>query len=200
MAVRISSILMGAGRDDDRLSGFALPLTGTALMGGQVVTSDETVSDGKTLKLFNGGAVVSGTNALPLGLVIESTNPYPGGGASGDQAAGVGFDSLDYARGGMYSVFHRPGNLVDLYDDGRDTTQVTLNAGFQNNSCPFVANRTWIVGGGLWATALVALGKMGIIDNADAIGAGSARIGTLRAISGTGGETILTIELNIYVV
>jgi hypothetical protein len=201
MALRISSVLLNAGRDDDRISGLmptAALLAAGGVIGGQVITQDQTVPGGQTFKLFDGGSVVGATNPFPWGLVIEPTHGYTGGGASGDQAAGRGFDTLDYARGGLYTAFHRPGNLLDAYDDQRDKSQVTVNAGAQNNSAPFVQNRTWNVGDAVFATA-AALGKQALLDNVNAAGAGGARIGWVRAVAGSGADLILTIELDLSI-
>jgi hypothetical protein len=210
MAVKISSVLLNAGRDDDRISGLVLstltPSASQQLFGGQVITQDEAAvptGAGKTIVPFDGAADVSASNPFPLGLVIESTYPFPGGGVSGDNAAGVGHDTIDYARGGAYSAFHRPGNLVDVYDDKRNTQAVTVNAGQQNTSAPFIQNRTWLVGNEVFAADAAldsTLGRNGLLDNVNAAGAGGARIGIVRAVSGSGSDLILTIELNIAIV
>lgn len=210
MAVKISSVLLNAGRDDDRISGLILsvatPSASQQLFGGQVITQDQAATPtgaGKTIKNFDGSADVSATNPFPLGLVIESTYPFPGGGVSGDTAAGVGHDTIDYARGGAYTAFHRPGNLVDVYDDKRNTQQVTNNGGQQNTSAPFVQNRTWAVGDTVFAadSALdTTLSRNGLLDNVNAAGSGGARIGIVRAVSGSGSDLILTVELNISIV
>lgn len=208
MAVRISSILLNAGRDDDRISGLLPVITNGApqdIYGGMVITQDPTATPtgaGKTFKSFDGNAVVSATNPFPWGLVIESTFGSNRGGASGDTAAGRGFDTVDYARGGSFSAFHRPGNLVDVYDDQRNRTQVTVNGGLQNQSAPFIQNRAWAIGDVVFASAAAVdttLGRVGLLDNVNAAGAGGARIGLIRAVNGSGQDLILTVELDISI-
>ncbi len=197
MAIKISSILLNAGRDDDRVSGLLRNDPSLVVVGGMVITQDPSAGpsgEGKTFKLFDGSAAVSGDNPLPWGLVIEATHGYPGGGASGDTAAGRGFDNLfPVARGGVYSAFHRPGNIVDVLDDQTDTTQVTVNAGQQNASAPFVVNDSWAVGIPVFADA------NGLLTITNAAGAGGAQIGTVRAVNGSGADLILAIELGIAI-
>ena len=141
MAIR-SATQIGVGRDDDRWSpGFAKQAA-DVMFGGRVVSQLQTDATGKTLEFYDGSLTLSSTNGVPLGLVYENTNPFSAV-ASGDSAAGSGFDGIDYARGGLYSVFHRPGNLVDVFDDARDAAQVArnLNGGgtsLQNTSAPFI--------------------------------------------------------------
>jgi hypothetical protein len=196
MALR-SSTQIGLGRDDDRWSpGFSVP-AGTTLFGGEVVTQDTTDLTGKTLIVF--GGVIDGTHPFPLGLVYENTNAFTPGGASGDKAAGRGFDSLDYARGGMYSVFHRPGNLIDVLNDFRDTTVVARakNGGGNNNqgrSCPFIASDAFAIGDQLYATSEGLLTKV-------APGAGTVVcLGWVRAVSGTGENQVLSVEWHPFIV
>jgi hypothetical protein len=190
MAVRISSYLLGNGQSDDRTTGFTAASTFNGISG-TVMTQDPTDTTGMTIKKFDGSAVISSTNPLPLGLLIEPTRGSTNAAANGDTAAGQNFDTVDYARGGNYSLFHRPGNFVDVYDDFRDTTQATINGASQNASCPFVANRTWAVGDSVYAEANA------LLDNVNAQAVGGARIGTVRAVSGSGAELILCIELGI---
>jgi hypothetical protein len=93
--------------------------------------------------------------------------------------------------------------LVDVYDDKRNTQAVTVNAGQQNTSAPFIQNRTWLVGNEVFAADAAldsTLGRNGLLDNVNAAGAGGARIGIVRAVSGSGSDLILTIELNIAIV
>lgn len=200
MALRISSVIQNGGRDDDRLSAFSKDTAAPFFMGGMAVTQKADPSGaGKVITYFDGSAAIGAANLRPLGLVIEATYGYPGIAASGDNAAGLGFDTQDYAKGGLYSVFHRPGNFVDVYDDLRDRTQVTINAAPQNKSCPFVANRAWAVGDGVYA-ADPALGQAGLLDNV-ASPSGSARFGTVRSVTDAGlGTPVLTIELGIELV
>jgi hypothetical protein len=168
---------------------------------------------GKTLTYFNGAAAIGAANLRPRGLCVESTTGFPGIAAGGapipssglagaplmDPSAGLGFDTQDYAKGGIYSVFHRPGNLVDVYDDNRDRTQVVINGVNQNKSCPFVKSRAWAVGDGVYA-ADPALGQAGLLDNVPSP-AGSARFGTVRSVTDAGlGSPVLTIELGIEVI
>ena len=197
MAIKTST-LMGTGRDDDRWSpGFVIP-AGVVLYGGMVVTQDLAAVlpqiPAKTLKPFNG---VAGTDPLPVGLVYENTTAFLPGGASGDQAAGKGFDSLDYARGGMYSAFHRPGNIVDVFDDGRDTTSVSRarNAGgaqFQGKSAPFIITDSFTVGVPVFCTTEGLL----TVDNTGA----TTKIGIVRAVEGSGATTRFSLELQIALV
>ncbi len=132
--------------------------------------------------------------------MIEPTTGYPNIAANGDTGAGLGFDTQDYAKGGLYSVFHRLGNMVDVYDDLRDRTQVTINAAAQNKSCPFIANRNYAVGDGIFA-ADPSLGQGGLLDNVNAAGAGGAQFGIVRSVTDAGlGSPVLTIELQISIV
>jgi hypothetical protein len=202
MAIK-SNTLFGNGRDDDRISGFKkVDLSVTTeynngfdeLIGGMVVCSDGSVdASGKTIHLFNGQTALSAVNGLPLGLVYENTKPYPAT-TSGDNAAGVGHDSLDYARGGIYSAFHRPGNFVDVFDDFRNTAQIGSPA--QNFSCPFVATDTFAVGSSVYATPQGSSYGMGRLTT-DPTSA-TAIIGTVRANNGLSGNLQqFTIELGI---
>lgn len=209
MSVRISSILLNAGRDDDRISGLVPVITAgipQEVWGGMVITqvaSATPTGAGKTFTTFDGNAVVAAANPFPLGLVIESTFPSNRGGASGDTAAGLGFDTVDYARGLAFSAFHRPGNLVDVYDGKQNRTQVTNNGGQQNQSAPFVQNRAWAIGDAVFsadAALDTTLARNGLLDNVDAAGAGGARIGWVRAVSGSGEDLILTIELQLEII
>jgi hypothetical protein len=209
MAIKTSTIL-GNGRDDDRISGFIKVAAGwggasyfnggiDAIIGGTVVCSDASDVTGKSLRPFQGAVAISNANPMPFGLVFENTKPYASV-ASGDQAAGRGFDSLDYARGGEYSIFHRPGNFVDLYDDGRDTTQITpdVSSGTpQNFSCPFVAADNFAVGDLVYATGAATVGKVaGRLTRVNT--AATVVIGWVRAINGlSGNQQIFTLELNI---
>ena len=195
MALR-SATQIGLGRDDDRWSpGFAIP-AGTVLYGGEVVTQDTTDLTGKTLIVF--GGVIDATHPFPLGLVYENTNAFTPGGASGDQAAGRGFDSLDYARGSMYSVFHRPGNIIDVLNDYRNTVVAprTKNGGGANNqgsSCPFIASDGFGIGDLLYATAEGLLTKMAPASGTIVV------VGHVRAASGTGEDQVLSVEWFPYV-
>jgi hypothetical protein len=201
MAIRISSVIQNGGRDDDRLSGFVKDASAPFFIGGMVVTqkAPDATGAGKNMTYFNGAAVISATNPRPLGLVIEPTTGYPNIAANNDQGAGLGFDTQDYAKGGLYSAFHRPGNLVDVFDDLRDRTQVVIAATPQNKSCPFVSARTWAVGDTVYACD-PAVGQAGLLDNV-ASPAGSARVGTVRSVTNAGlGTPMLTIELAIDVI
>ncbi len=195
MALR-SSTQIGLGRDDDRWSPGFVIAAATVLFGGEAVTQDPTDLTGKTLQVF--GGVIDATHPFPLGLVYENTNAFTPGGASGDRAAGRGFDSLDYARGDMYSVFHRPGNLIDVLNDFRDASVVARakNGGGTNNqgkSCPFIASDVFAIGDLLYATTEGLLTRV-------APGAGTVVVlGHVRAASGTGEDQVLSVEWHPYV-
>jgi hypothetical protein len=189
---------LGVGRDDSRWSpGFVIP-SGTVLYGGEVVTQLTTDLTGKTLQVFSGA--ITSTMPFPIGLVWENTTAFGPGGASGDSAAGVGFDSLDYARGNEYSVFHDPGNVIDVLDDQRNTTQVvqTLNGGgtvTQNASAPFITTDSFAIGNVLYATVA---GLLTITPP----GSGTiVALGVVRATSGTPGtdQQVITVEWAPYV-
>lgn len=195
MAIR-SATQLGVGRDDDRWSPGFTKQAADVMFGGLVVSQLNTDATGKTLALFNGNAALGTTNVMPLGLVYEPTNPFQAV-ASGDNAAGGNFDSLDYARGNEYSVFHRPGNLVDVYDDGRDTTQVARsknNGGgtnTQNTSAPFIVSDAFVIGSKLYATAV------GLLTVTTLASGATAQIGYVRAVSGSGADLVLSVELAI---
>jgi hypothetical protein len=196
MAIR-SSIQLGVGKDDDRWSPGFTKAAATVLFGGLAVTSDTTQPDGKLIKPFAGATAISKSNPLPLGLVFESSVMFPVTNTTNpDGQAGYGYDNLNYARGGMFSVFHRPGNAVDVYDDGRDANLVdrTTVAGTCNQptSCPFIIEDSWAVGDTVYATV------EGLLTNVDT--SKTAEIGTIRAVSGTGASAILTLELAIVTV
>lgn len=195
MALR-SSTQIGLGRQDDRWSpGFKIA-SGDVLFGGEVVTQDTTDLTGKTLIVF--GGVLDATHPFPLGLVYENTNAFTPGGASGDNAAGVGFDSLDYARGAMYSVFHTPGNLIDVVNDFRDTTSVARakNGGGTNSqgkSCPFIASDAFAIGDLLYATS------EGLLTKVTPAAGTVVVLGIVRAVSGTDEDQVLSVEWHPYV-
>jgi hypothetical protein len=196
-----SSTLLGVGRDDDRWSaGFGKSSTDT-YFGGMVVTQLTTDSTGKTL--LHGGVtgsqgIINATSPFPLGLVFEATNPPLQAFANGDNAAG-NFDSSAYAKGGEYSVFHRPGNLVDVLDDQRNTTQVSVvkNGGgsvTQNQSAPFIIGDAWAVGLPVYYT------EAGLLTiTAPTTGASDyVRLGFVRAVSASAGpDLVVAIELNM---
>lgn len=190
MALR-SATQIGLGRDDDRWSPGFVIAAGTVLYGGEVVTQDPTDLTGKTLIVFAG--VIDAGHPFPLGLVYENTNAFTPGGVSGDRGAGRGFDSLDYARGDMYSVFHRPGNLVDVLNDYRNTVLVdrAKNGGGTNNqssSCPFIASDSFAIGNPLYVTS------EGLLT-ITAPGAGvEVSVGWVRAASGTGEDQVISVE------
>jgi hypothetical protein len=190
MAIRPASAF--GGKDDDRTSGFTKASTLT-LFGGTVVTQDTTDPTGKTLLQFAGQTALGTANPFPLGLVFEETKQFPAAPSNPDQFAGQGFDVLDYARGGVYSVFHRPGNFVEIYDDLKDTSQVaqTVNGGgtnTQNNSCPFIASDTFAVGQPVYATPG---GLLTTVATSTTV-----RIGYVRGVSGgTGVNQIFVLEL-----
>jgi hypothetical protein len=195
MALR-SATQIGLGRDDDRWSPGFIIAADTVLYGGEVVTQDPTDASGKTIKVF-GGVIVPGVLTtsfpFPIGLVYENTNAFTPGGASGDRAAGRGFDSLDYARGSNYSVFHRPGNVIDVFNDYRNTVLVNRakNGGgtsSQSTSCPFIASDNFAIGDLLYATV------DGLLTNTSP-GAGTVVIlGHVRAASGTGEDQVISVE------
>lgn len=201
MAIRISSVIQNGGRDDDRLSGFLKPANIALLLGGMPVTQAVDASGaGKLLAPFDGTAAISGANIFPLGLAIEPTSGFPNIAANGDTGAGLGFDTQDYAKGGVYSVFHRPGNLVDVYDDERNRNQVNLAAiggGSQNASCPFLANLNYAVGETVYATAISAVTNCSYLANTGST-PGSASFGVIRSVTNAGlSSPVLTIELHI---
>ena len=197
MAIK-SSTLLGVGRDDDRWSPGFTKLAGVKFFGGMVVTQDPAVLDPKEIKPFAG--VINGTNSFPLGLVFENSEAFPPNSDNADGFAGAGHDTLDYARGGKYSVFHRPGNLVDVSDDGRDTTQIALTANNgesvapQNTSAPFNVNVTYALNDILYATA-----EDRLVNVAPAAGT-VVEIGRVRAINGLAGDAqVFALELQIRV-
>ncbi len=212
MAVRISSYVMNAGRDDDRISGLKpdpTAVTGivnsAALVGGMIISPGPIGTPdagGKIFQFYDGLPLAFGTpgsvNPFPWGLLIEPNAGFPRAGASGDTAAGQGFDSLDYARGGLFSAFHRPGNILDVYDDFRNRAQVTILALAQNQSCPYIQNVTWAAGDIVYSS-VAADGQIGLLSNIPTA-AGSVSIGHIRAVNGTGADRILTVELQLQVV
>jgi len=209
MAIKLGSALLGVGRDDDRLSpGFAAT-AGVTFIGGTAATQDFNDSTGKTLTHFNGAADIDpADNIFPLGLVLEDSNPFPRP-ASGDSSAGAGFDIQDYAKGDLFSVFHRPGNFADIFDDGRDATQVKplQNAGgvattnFQNQSAPFIVEDTWALGAAVYATVtgLLTTVKPTSADAGVAATDPVARIGRVRAVDGSGANLKIALELDLGV-
>ncbi len=209
MALEISSKYLNMGRADDRISGL-LPnafANSVGVFGGMVVTQDPSASptgDGHTFKLYDGAQVVSATWPFGLGLVIEPT-PGQNTPASGDNASGRGFTGSEFAAyGDVYSAIHSPGMFVDVFDDLRSLLQCAVNGANQNKSCPFVNNRNWAIGDVIYASAASlddTLGRGGLLDNANAAGAGGLRVGFLRAVNtGDAGGTVLTIELNMEIV
>lgn len=197
-----SSTLLGVGRDDDRWSpGFGKQASDT-LYGGLVVTNLTTDATGKTIKPFGvagSQGIITAASPFPLGLVFEATNPPLQTFASGDNAAG-NFDSSAYAKGNSYSVFHRPGNLVDVLDDQRNTTQVARvkNGGgtnTQNASAPFIVSDTWSVGAPVYST------EEGLLTTTAPTTAASSyvRVGFVRAVSGSGLDLVVAVELNMQV-
>jgi hypothetical protein len=189
MAIKNTSVIQGA-KDDDRLSGFLPPAGDPTLVGGIVVAIDSTALPTLTLKRFVGTAALSAGNQRPLGMLFEAAQGYSGGGASGDNAAGRGFDTVDKARGGIFSVAHRPGNLFDVYDDQRNDLQVTVDGDPQNASCPFVNNENFVPGA---LTANVS----GLLSQV-APPVGGCYIGWLHAVTGGSAmDRVLTVELAI---
>ena len=192
MALRTTTAFQN-GRDDDRSSGFKRSAS-ERFFGGMVVTQDNTDASGLTIKPFNGVAALAAANPLPLGLVFESNVQFPSAPSDPDQFAGKGFDNLDYARGGLFSAFHRPGNFIEVYDDGRSSTLVnrTENSGGPSNqveSAPFIVTDTFTVGLTVYATS------EGLLTTNSATA--TAVIGTVRAGAGSGADQIFTIELGI---
>ncbi len=204
MAIRNSTTLFKQGRDDDRLTGFkkkTLSAVGEynsgvdELIGGMVVCSDGSVDPtGLTIHLFNGQSAYSSANGGPLGLVYENTRPFPQ--TSGDESQGRGGDTLDYARGNIYSIFHRPGNFVDIWDDGRNTAQIG-NASKQNFSCPFVATESFVAGTKVFATDSGSDYGMGRLTTTAT--SATALIGIVRASldGATGADQQFTLELTV---
>lgn len=196
MAIKLSSVIVHGGVQDARVSGLVFATPDPTAVGGIVITQDVSapVANNK-IKRFDGTAVVSATNSKPWGLLIEPVQPYAGGGVSGEDQAGLGYDSLDYGRGFVYSAAHTPGNLFDVYDDGRNTAQVTVNGSPQNTSAPFVVAPTiaWALGLPVYADA------NGLLDTA-AAPAGGARIGWVRGLTGTGADLVISLELDIALV
>ncbi len=200
MAIR-SSAQLNAGRDDDRLSPGFKKQTADILFGGMVVTNLVTDVTGKTLQIFGvagSDGIITAANPFPLGLVFENTLPFSPP-ASGDEDAGVGFDIQDFAKGGLYSVFHRPGNFVDVFDDQRDTAQPARekNDGSteaQNASAPFIVTDTYAIGAPVYSTEE---GLLTTTIPAGASGVVVARVGFVRAVSGSGADLKVTLELQI---
>ncbi len=196
-----SSKLLGVGRDDDRWSAPFKKGVATPLFGGMVVTQVPTDLTGKTIQpsgVSGNQGIINSDSPFPLGLVFESTNQRLQAFANGDTAAG-NFDSSAYAKGGDYSVFHRPGNLVDVTDDQRDPSQVArvLNAGAgtstQNASAPFIVADNWTIGAPVYFTEE---GLLTVV--APNTGASSyVRVGFVRATAGSGIDLIVALELNM---
>ncbi len=194
-----SSSLLGVGRDDDRWSpGFSKVSTDT-FFGGMVVTQLASDATGKTLQhggIAGSEGIINADSPFPLGLVFEATNPPLNTFANGDTAAG-NFDSSAYAKGGAYSVFHRPGNLVDVLDDQRNTNQVARvkngsGTNTQNTSAPFIVSDAWAVGLPVYYTEEGLL----TITAPDTASSNYVRIGFVRAVSGSGIDLIIALELN----
>jgi hypothetical protein len=194
-----TSVQLGVGRDDDRWSpGFTKASTVTAFYGGICVTQLTTDSTGMTLipsGVVGSQGIISAASPFPLGLVFEATFPPSNTFANGDNAAG-NYDSSAYAKGGVYTVFHRPGNAIDVLDDQRNTAQVTINKNgggtvAQNTSAPFVVSDAWAVGLPVYFT------EIGLLT-ITVPGSGTyVRVGFVRAVSGTGADLLVTIELNM---
>jgi hypothetical protein len=196
VAIKLSSVIAHGGVQDARVSGLVFATADPTAVGGIAITQDTgaPVANNK-IKRFDGTAAVDTTNPFPWGLLIEPVNPYTGGGVSGDNQAGLGYDSLDYGRGFIYSAAHTPGNLFDVYDDGRNLTQVTVNGSPQNASAPFVVAPTlpWALGLPVYADA------NGLLDTTVAP-SGGARIGWVRGLTGTGADLTIALELDIDLV
>jgi len=198
-----SSTLLGVGRDDDRWSPGFIKQAADTLYGGMVVTQLTSDATGKTLKIFGvagSEGIVTVANPFPMGLVYENTNPQPAV-ASGDTAAGAGFDSQSYARGAMYAVFHRPGNLVDVLDGNENLTQVARvkngsGTNTQNASAPFIVSDTWTaIGAPVYSTEEGLL----TVTAPDTGASNYVRVGILRASSGTGNDLEIAVELNMQI-
>ncbi len=198
--LELGSSLLGVGRDDDRVSpGFKQP-SGTELFAGMVVTQDNSGGneDGRQLQLCDGIVDPSSNLSFPLGLVIENTNPFKRP-ASDDSSAGVGHDIQDFAKGGLVSVWHRPGNFADVSDDFRNDTAFlrALNGGgtsSQNTSAPFIVADPWAVGTKVYCTSE---GLLTTVIPPGASGVIVARIGYVRAVQGTGADIKFALELSL---
>lgn len=209
MAIK-NSTQLGVGMPDDRISGFTKSTNGpTAFYGANPLVQDTTDTSGKSLILSNG--LVDSTHPLPLGLVSENTNGYQTVAAQGDTAAGGSrFDTIQYARGGNYSLYHRPGNFVDIFDDNSNTTPITPVAntgtggvaastpGPQNTSCPFLASDTFAAGQRVFI--LTNATGQGLLTNTPPANFPSAtrnivQVGWVRAVTGSGATQKITVEL-----
>jgi hypothetical protein len=79
-------------------------------------------------------------------------------------------------------VFHRPGNLVEIFDDKRNTTG--------SASCPFVSGDTFSVGAPVYSTTT---GLLTITATS-----ATCRIGYVRGATGSSGvNQVFTLELAI---
>lgn len=192
MALRTSNAFKN-GRDDDRTSGLKRSLA-ERFFGGQVVTQDNADPSGLTIQFFAGATALGVDNPLPLGLVFESNVQFPVAPQDPDQFAGRGFDNLDYARGGIHSVFHRPGNFIEVFDDRRSATLVDRaeNSGGPSNqveSAPFIVTDGFNIGDTVFST------DEGMLTT-NSTGA-TAVIGTVRAEAGSAADQVFTLELHI---
>jgi len=200
----ITATQLGVGRNDDRWSGFTGP-AGVALYGGLCVSQNPTVDPtGETLQLSGvvGSQGIYNT-AVPvmLGLAWELTGLPSGPSGAGvivsaPNQGGLGYDTINSAFGGIYSIFHRPGNAVDVVDGQENLNQVTVNKNggstvTQNASCPFVSTDAFVIGSPIYHTDKGLL----TITLPGTGGATYAQAGFCRAITGTGDAQRITVEL-----
>ncbi len=193
--LKISSMIMNNGTFDSRLSGLRRADETLSFWAGMAITPDASsgpAGEGKKFKAFDGTSPVSKTNPFPWGLVIESTRSSTPAFVNDFNQMGSGHDTLNYAWGGDYSAFHTPGNTADVSDNFEDPTPVTVNAGQQGVSCPFVLNDDWAgnVDAPIFADA------NGLLTLTPAPDQG-VQLGILRAVNGSGAGIILAVELQI---
>lgn len=201
----ITATQLGIGRNDDRWSGFNGP-AGISLYGGLSVSQNYTIdATGKTLQLsgvVGSQGIYSTAVPVTIGLSWELTGLPTGPSGSGPivsapNQGGLGYDTINSAFGGIYSIFHRPGNAVDVIDGQENTTQVAFvkNASggnvTQNQSCPFISNDVFAGGSALYHTEKGLLTIVAPTTGSDTY----AQVGWVRAISGTGDAQRITVEL-----
>ena len=211
MALR-NSTQLGVGSIDDRwsagflksaASGLTAGFATTPWFGGLVMAQDALVTGGDTsgrTLMVSTGATTS-TQPIPVGLLVENQYGFSTVAAQGDHAAGGTFDTIFYARGGVFSVMHRPGNVFDIFDDNSNTTQVTQtkNGGgtvTQNQSAPFITTDTFAVGSVVYCSGdgLLTVTTPGATAGTNIV------VGVVRAVTGTGITQRITLELGIRLV
>ncbi len=142
---------------------------------------------------------------MTLGLSWELTGLPSGPSGTGPivsapNQGGQGYDTINSAFGGVYSIFHRPGNAVDVVDGQENLTQVTVNKNgsgtvVQNASCPFINTDAFVIGDPLYHTD-----KGLLTRTAPTTGTSKyAQQGWCRAISGSGDTQRITLELEKHI-